>query len=301
MTKIAIYSAATQISITSNPEEFRPIGLCQDKWELTGDFDEADWIYFYLDYLDCNEWYDRLMDDGVYREYGHKGIFYAMHDTPRFAYHAINRGVKFMAQPLEDRFTNSMYGIVSMPLQMRKFELEVIKDREFIEEIRCIPKEYDFCFVGQTGYMGRKAFRPENLELPAGSRYLFGESQPIWGVKSLKERVKLTKDFCREIASSKFCFAPRGIGSNSFRLYQSLMSGTIPIIYGMKDRPFEGVLNWDGFSINGDLLNVAEPNFEALLNLDLDKMRNRAVEVWDNYFRMEKTDEYLFKTYLEKK
>ena len=117
----------------------------------------------------------------------------------------------------------------------------------------------------------------------------------------MTERVKLTKDFCRDVASSKFCFAPRGIGSSSFRLYQSLMSGTIPIIYGMKDRPFTDDLNWDEFSVNGDQLSVIEPNFEAVLDLDLDKMRERAIEVWDNYFHMEKTDQYLFEKYLEKK
>jgi len=302
MTKIAIYSAATQININSNPEEFRPIGLCKDKWELTGDFDEADWVYFYLDYLSPNEWYENLLDDGVYKEYKHKGIFYSMHDTPSFAYRELSGPAKFIAQSLTDRRTNQLYGIVSVPLQMRRFELEMIKDREFIEELRCIPKEYDFCFIGQTGYLGRKAFLPENLiwKLPHGSRYLFEETQPIWEVKDLKKRVKLTKDFCREIARSKFCFCPRGVGSSSFRLYQSLMVGTIPIIYGMRDRPFQESLDWGEFSINGDW-GLDTEDYENILMGDLDGMRQAGIDAWDNYFRMEKTDEYLFEQYLEKK
>jgi len=303
MTKIAIYhSHWSEFNITQHPEEFRPIGLCRDKWELTGDLDEADWIYFPLHYLNCNAEYENLRFNNVYEKYRHKAILYAMHDSPTFAYHRYTRhGVKFIAQPLEGKRTNEKYSIVSVPLQMRKFELEVIKDKKFIEEIRCIPKDHDFCFIGQTGYEGRNYFRPKNLPLPRGSKYLFSETQPIWEVKDLAERVEMTKEFCRDVASSKFCFAPRGIGSSSFRLYQSLMSGTIPIIYGMKDRPFTDDLNWDEFSVNGDLLSVIEPNFEAVLDLDLDKMRERAIEVWDNYFHMEKTDQYLFEKYLEKK
>jgi hypothetical protein len=116
----------------------------------------------------------------------------------------------------------------------------------------------------------------------------------------LAERVKLTKDFCRDVASSKFCFAPRGIGSSSFRLYQSLMSGTIPIITGIKERPFSDVLKWDEFSIDGDW-GLEREDYEAILDGELDKMRKRAIEVWDNYFHMEKTDQYLFEKYLEKK
>ncbi len=298
MTKIGIYSFETQTNITQHPEEFRPIGLCRDRWELTGDFDEADWVYFYLDYLKCNEQGRQLVGDPVWNEYAEKGIFYAMHDTPQFAY-VIPEGIKFIAQPLLSRAENLEHNVVSVPLQMRKFELEVIKDREFIEEIRCIPKQYDFCFIGQTGYFDRKRFRPENLKLPAGSRYLFEETQPIWGVQDLQERVKLTKDFCRKVASSKFCFAPRGVGSSSFRLYQSLISGTIPIIYGMKERPFQEVLDWGEFSINGDW-GLDTEDYMNILSHDLDSMKQAAIDAWDNYFHMEKTDEYLFNKYLEK-
>ena len=302
MTKIGIYYIRhSEFNITQHPEEFRPIGLCRDKWELTADFDEADWVYFYLDYLNCNQDYEHLRECHVYQKYRHKAILYAMHDSPTFAYYRHTRhGVKFIAQPLEGERTNKKYSIVSVPLQMRKFELEVIKDKEFIEEIRHIPKENDFCFIGQTGYEGREGFLPKNLSLPRGSRYLFRETQPIWGVRDLAERVKLTKDFCRDVASSKFCFAPRGIGSSSFRLYQSLMSGTIPIITGIKERPFSDVLKWDEFSIDGDW-GLEREDYEAILDGELDKMRKRAIEVWDNYFHMEKTDQYLFEKYLEKK
>ena len=78
------------------------------------------------------------------------------------------------------------------------------------------------------------------------------------------------------------------------------MSGTIPIVYGMEDRPFEDELNWNDFSINGDWgLDIED--FAAILEGDLEAMREKATLVWDNYFHMEQTDRYLFEKYLEKK
>lgn len=298
--KIGIYTPYTTTNITEHPAEFRPIGYCRDRYEITGDFDEADWVYFYLDYLMANEDFQYLRRDPVFREYKNKAILYSMHDTPTFAYQEIEP-LKFICQPLMDRTHNLKHNIVSVPLQMRHFEWAFIQDRDFIEELRRIPKKYDFCFIGQTVYMGRERFQPKNIKLPSGKTYRFQETKPIWRISKTAERVQLTKDFCRNIAACKTCFAPRGVGSSSFRLFQSLISGTIPIIYGMKDRPFSDDLNWDEFSVDGDQLHRTEPNFEYVLDLDLEQMRDRAIEVWDNYFHMQKTDEYIFDKYLEKK
>lgn len=296
MTKIAIYFLDEVEDIDVSPHEFRPIGYVRDRWELTEDYEEADWIYFYLDYLNCNEQFTRLQGDPVWRQYRDKAILYAMHDTPSFAY-LQPHGVKFLAQPMVGKEENLTNQIVSMPLQMRGYEQELIKDEAFIRELREIPKKTDFCFIGQTAYMGRAKFHPENMRisLPEGATYSFRGTTPIWHVKDLQGRLELTKDFCREVAQAKFGFAPRGIGSSSFRLYQSLMSGTIPIIYGMTDFPFTEALDWSEFSVNGDKMNL-----KSLLDLDHEKMRKRAIEVWDEYFHMTKTDEYLFETYLEK-
>lgn len=298
--KIGILSGCSgSINITERPAEFRPLGFCRDRYEITGDFDEADWVYFYLDYLDCNRHFAQYQHMQTYQQYKHKGIVYAMHDNPAFAY-SDPEVLKFIAQPLRGREENTKYNIVSVPLQMRHFEWEVIQDEKFIEEIRNIPKTNDFCFIGQTRYQNRRMFRPENIKLPVGSSYDFEDTKPIWGVSELQARVKLTKDFIRRVAASKFCFAPRGIGSNSFRLYQSLISGTIPIIYGMLDRPFSDELDWGEFSVNGDW-NPDTKHFAAMLSGDLEQPRRRAIEVWDNYFHMEKTDQYIFDRYLEKK
>lgn len=293
--KIGIYTPHTTTNITEHPAEFRPIGFCRDRYEITGDFDEADWVYFYLDYLNCNQEYDELRKTKTFQKYKHKGILYAMHDTPTFAY-LDPEPLKFIAQPLYDPLTNKETNIVSIPLQMRHIEYQFIKNRKFINELRQTPKEYDFCFVGQTRYMGRHAFRPENLGLPAKAKYLFEETRPIWQVQNISERVKLTEEFCLKLAKARFCFCPRGVGSSSFRTFQSLMSGTIPIIYGMKDKPFSDDLDWNKFSFDGERVSVNE-----IMGRYDTNMKQRAEQVWGSYFHMEKTDQYIFDRYLEKK
>lgn len=297
--KIGIFhNNITSTNIIEHPAEFRPIGSRLGSYDITDNYDEADWVYFYLDYLDCNREFESLRKSPTYQEYKHKGVFYAMHDDPTFAYEEAV-GLKFIAQPLRHKSQNLHYGIISVPLQMRRFELELIKDKKFIDEVRTIPKTNDFCFIGQTLYHSRSMLRPENINLPKKARYDFEETKPIWNISNTKDRVKLTKDFIRRVASSKYCFAPRGIGSNSFRLYQSLISGTIPIIYGMLDYPFDDELDWGEFSVNGDHgLDVSD--FEKLLEADLPLMRNEATHVWDKYFHMDRTDSYLINQYLDK-
>ena len=158
-----------------------------------------------------------------------------------------------------------------------------------------------FKIAGGRSKSLKKIFQePENIDLPNGSTYLFENTQPIWSVKDVEERVKLSKEFCSKIASARYCFAPRGVGSSSFRLYQSLMVGTVPIIYGMKDRPFEDVLDWSDFSIDGDYCSLTG-SLEVPSEKDYECMRERGITIWDQYFHMQKTDEYLFQKYLETK
>jgi len=283
----------------SGASNLRPIGHTGHLWTRTYSMDEADWIYVDLDYLDCNQEYQKLRTGGMFEQYKHKMVVYAMHDTPSFAYQD-PEVLKFISQPLYGREENKRWNIVSMPLQMRHFEYSLILDQEYIESARNTEKKYDFCFIGQTGYQGRNFLEPENIDLPNGSTYLFENTQPIWSVKDVEERVKLSKEFCSKIASARYCFAPRGVGSSSFRLYQSLMVGTVPIIYGMKDRPFEDVLDWSDFSIDGDYCSLTG-SLELPSEKDYECMRERGMTIWDQYFHMQKTDEYLFQKYLETK
>ena len=120
--------------------------------------------------------------------------------------------------------------------------------------------------------------------------YLFRETKPIYGVQDVGERVSIIKDFCLEVAKSRYCFAPRGAGSSSFRFYQSLMVGTVPIVSGMNDYPFSSEINWNDFSIIDD----SHTKHNELISYNEYGLREKGMKVWDNYFRMDRTDEILF-------
>lgn len=55
-------------------------------------------------------------------------------------------------------------------------------------------------------------------------------------------------DFRRLVARSRFVLCPRGYGSSSFRLFETLKAGRVPVIVSDEWIPCTG-LNWPGFSL----------------------------------------------------
>tara|TARA_Y100001973_G_C5202048_1_gene338610 strand:- start:1247 stop:1984 length:738 start_codon:yes stop_codon:yes gene_type:complete len=222
---------------------------------------------------------------------------YLNDDAPFVAYQ--REGISFVAQPLDRKSED--FGVIPVPLMMTD-EWEIIKEEpSFIEELRATPKDHDFNFMGQTNYAGRSVFR--HLKLP---RYIFQETSPVY---SLEPHVKkeVLKDFLRAIARAKFVFCPRGIGSSSFRAYQSLMAGSIPIITGMNDYPFKNQVDWDDFCFRGGegarWTELGEQNAEEVSRLtskatqlsedEYEQMRSNGMKFWDEYCRHDRLYEKL--------
>ena len=164
-------------------------------------------------------------------------------------------------------------------------EWEMIEeDPELIPLLRHVSRanqDYEFNFMGQTGYVGREVFKDLKLD-----GYLFQETSAIWNLKPNAKK-EMLKDFLRAVARSTFTFAPRGIGSSSFRAYQAMMVGSIPIITGMNDYPFKNEVDWDTICIRGDLDELPSLISKAQ-NMSLEDrkiMRGKAILFWDNYCR----------------
>jgi hypothetical protein len=134
-----------------------------------------------------------------------------------------------------------------------------------------------------------------DLHLP---RYVFQETKPIYHLESHVKK-EVLKDFLRDIAKARFVFSPRGIGSSSFRAYQSLMVGSIPIITGMNDYPFKNEVDWDSFCFRGGegpkWSELSEKNLEEVTKLtskamsisdeQYEEMRTGGMQFWDEYCR----------------
>ena len=98
------------------------------------------------------------------------------------------------------------------------------------------------------------------------------------------------KYFINKTLSSKFCLAPRGYGASSFRMYEAMQLGSIPVYVTDKVyTPFANVLDWNDFAViieEKDISNI----HEILLSYDEDRivmMQKNLKEVWNKYFSID--------------
>ena len=141
MIKVAVMNG--NIDTLKDPILGRPFSSNLDRVEYTEDFTQADWILGNLDYLECNRDYGSIAQSRAFQLMPEKFVFWSMHDSPKFAYNE-SRSLKFLCQPMAPPEANKIKNIVSVPLQMRHYERELISDIDFIQECRNTEKEYDF-------------------------------------------------------------------------------------------------------------------------------------------------------------
>lgn len=202
---------------------------------------------------------------------------YLNDDNPINAYKSKN--LSFVAQPLADFQINKNHNVITIPLMMTDEWDILCENKDLIHTLRSSRKEYTFNFVGQCNYMGRDIFRCLDLD-----SYDFEDTMPVYSLSKEDKKQKLIS-FLNRISKSKFVFCPRGIGSSSFRAYQAMMVGSIPIITGMNDYPFQNIVDWDQICIRGDLLNIRNLIELALKKTDIEYniMRKNSTLFWDNY------------------
>ncbi len=208
--------------------------------------------------------------------FGDDRFLFLNDDNPILAYQNKSK-VSFVAQPLGGEDVNRERNVIPVPLMMTD-EWEIIQDdRSIIERLREIPKTFDYNFVGQCHYAGREVLRNPPIE-----NYDFEENpKGIYGLNKEEKRKELIS-FLERTAKSKFVFCPRGAGSSSFRLYQSLMVGSVPIITGMNDYPFSDKVDWNSFSIRGSLDNINEL-VEKSKSADFESYAQAGMKFWDEY------------------
>lgn len=209
----------------------------------------------------------------AYRRFSRKFVWATNADNSRPYYKAA--GVKFLAQPC--RVTPD---VIPMPLVMSGIEYEVCKNQSFIEKCRARKRTVDFLFIGnlgtKLGEMHRKFLT--QLELPNS---LMKFTDPIWHLEDAA-KIDTVREFLWNISQARYVIAPRGSGSSSFRLYQSLCVGSVPIISGMVAYPFADEVEWSNFAIiDDDHSRVFEPG--SILAMPWEQMRRAAMQFWDEY------------------
>lgn len=91
---------------------------------------------------------------------------------------------------------------------------------------------------------------------------------------------------------SKFALCPRGYGNTSFRMYEAMQLGAVPV-YISDDffLPWSDELNWNEFCVIVDSKNLK--NLPSILNSipeeQINKMANKAKQVYSDYFTLDAT------------
>lgn len=288
MLKVSLFNCDE--SVLLNPILGRPFSNNIDRINLIKNHEDCDFIFGYLDYLNCNEDFLEISKTEIYQKYKHKFVFYSMHDNPKFAY-IDKEPIKIICQPITEDIENN--NIIVCPLQMRHFEWEIIQDLNFIDKCRKQNKDVDLTFIGQPRYWGRELiFKSDFSPLTTN----FKATGSIYSIQNTQQRISIMKDFYVETARSKFTISPRGMGSSSFRFYQSLMVGSVPILSGHVRLPFEDKIDYDKLCIR---LNLEEKDYvnklhKIIRNTNYEEMREYGMKTWDDYFRIDRTDKHIF-------
>lgn len=93
------------------------------------------------------------------------------------------------------------------------------------------------------------------------------ELQLLRGIENVSIGYRLNRitDYFERIGDCHFCFAPKGLGYWSNRLYEVLFAGCIPVILSDEiGLPFENHVNWTSFSLKWPMHDVT-PNMIAHL------------------------------------
>jgi len=117
-----------------------------------------------------------------------------------------------------------------------------------------------------------------------------------FGLGTLEKFIDIT-------SRSVFCLCPRGFGRTSFRLYEAMALGAIPI-YIWDDKewlPYKEILDWDSFAISININDIGKlPNIlHAHTAKMIEQKQHKIKELYKKYFTLEGTSRQIIRTLKE--
>jgi hypothetical protein len=236
--------------------------------ELVSSMDEADAILVTL--ADCKASYPdtiaALARSGAYAEHPDKSFVFDTQDTPLGLYPGLYCSLRrLLFSPARHR--TSCY--------MQSFN-------EFIGQAEAgAAPEFRYLFTFQGNLTSRT--RGRLFEANYGrDDVLIERTRPFWndtgGHRAFKQQ------YAQKILQSRYVLCPRGIGTSTFRLFETLQSSRVPVILSDSWVPPAGI-DWNAVSLRvpeRDLARLPEICREALPRWD--DMAREARRVWEEWF-----------------
>jgi hypothetical protein len=126
--------------------------------------------------------------------------------------------------------------------------------------------------------------------------------------EKMQEKLKNLKDisienknggasyFVKRILSSYISLSPRGYGGSSFRFFESMQLGVVPLLLGEPDtRPFKKFINWDTISLYAKNIDNIKEIILSKTKEELITMGKKAKEVYHNKLTYQKWCVYVIK------
>jgi hypothetical protein len=98
------------------------------------------------------------------------------------------------------------------------------------------------------------------------------------------------KKFLGITCSSKFGLAPRGYGKSSFRMYEILQLGTVPVyISDVHYLPWSDELDWNDFCVpvNEDEIEDIDTILKSISDVEYNNLLENGKKVYEEYFTLE--------------
>ena len=116
-----------------------------------------------------------------------------------------------------------------------------------------------------------------------------------WTIKINENKEMEFKDIAER---SIFSLCPRGNGPTSYRLWEVMQLGSIPVyIYDNKWVPWEDEINWDDICIfiHVDEISCLKTYLKNISNERINEIRNNINLIYDKYFTLEKVCETIIR------
>lgn len=145
---------------------------------------------------------------------------------------------------------------------------------------------YDFGFIGSVSHPVREQM------LKYAGQYGTSRLQRIekfyWELSS-EDKDFFRKEFLEVSSGARFILCPRGFGESSFRFFEAMSMGRVPILISDSVAlPFEDILDYNEFSFTigeakSDLKQLAE--IAAIGESQYRQMARKGRQVWEDYFQ----------------
>ena len=163
-------------------------------------------------------------------------------------------------------------GVVPIPLVCSEIPSEFVRDEE---------RNTLVSFVGSDTHPIRKECLRHLLEKDGVELYY----KP-WANNVPMDQFRF---FVDKTLRSRFCLAPRGYGKSSFRMYEAMRLGSIPVYVSNEHyTPFSDVIDWSEFCVLISEFQIPEiyDILRSYTDEDVSRMQCRMKEVYQDYFTM---------------